>query len=45
MTIGTLFTLFVVPCLYVLIAHDHQRQGARLDEREVETTQEYAVAE
>jgi multidrug efflux pump len=45
MTIGTLFTLFVVPCLYVLIAQDHQSQRVRLDEREVETTQEYAVAE
>jgi multidrug efflux pump len=27
MTIGTLFTLFVVPSLYVLIAKDHRREG------------------
>jgi len=27
MTIGTLFTLFVVPSLYVLIAKDHRGQG------------------
>jgi multidrug efflux pump len=46
MTIGTLFTLFVVPSLYVLIAHDQQRSGhVRIDERDVETTNEYAVAE
>jgi multidrug efflux pump len=31
MTIGTIFTLFIVPSLYVLIAKDHQR------EREVES--------
>ena len=24
MTIGTLFTLFVLPCVYLLLAHDHQ---------------------
>jgi multidrug efflux pump len=29
MTIGTLFTLFVVPSLYVLIAQDHGRDTAR----------------
>ncbi|HWB76847.1 MAG TPA: efflux RND transporter permease subunit [Nannocystaceae bacterium] len=28
MTIGTLFTLFVVPSLYVLIAKDHRREQA-----------------
>ncbi len=28
MTIGTLFTLFVVPSLYVLIARDHRGEGA-----------------
>lgn len=44
MAIGTLFTLFVVPSLYVLIAHEHSRR-VRLDEREVETTQEFAAAE
>ncbi|HEY2409039.1 MAG TPA: efflux RND transporter permease subunit [Polyangiaceae bacterium] len=29
MTIGTLFTLFVVPSVYVLIAQDHHEQRAR----------------
>jgi multidrug efflux pump len=29
MTIGTLFTLFVVPSLYVLIAADHQKLSAK----------------
>ena len=37
MTIGTLFTLFVVPSVYVLIARDHRRDQAKqlgsLDER------------
>jgi multidrug efflux pump len=28
MSIGTLFTLFVVPSLYVLIAKDHHAEGA-----------------
>jgi multidrug efflux pump len=28
MTIGTLFTLFVVPSLYVLIAADHRSRRA-----------------
>ncbi|HEU4532946.1 MAG TPA: efflux RND transporter permease subunit, partial [Polyangiaceae bacterium] len=28
MTIGTLFTLFVIPSLYVLIAKDHRREQA-----------------
>ena len=28
MTIGTLFTLFVVPSLYVLIAKDHRARAA-----------------
>ncbi|HEX5100337.1 MAG TPA: efflux RND transporter permease subunit [Polyangiaceae bacterium] len=32
MSIGTLFTLFVVPSLYVLIAADHQRGRARESE-------------
>ena len=31
MTIGTLFTLFVVPAVYVLIAKDHHAEGATLD--------------
>jgi hypothetical protein len=35
MTIGTLFTLFVVPSLYVLIAKDHRAERAhRNDELE-----------
>jgi multidrug efflux pump len=33
MTIGTLFTLFVVPSLYVLLAADHQKQAARAQAR------------
>ena len=33
MAIGTLFTLFVVPCLYVLIAQDRQRAARRQRER------------
>jgi multidrug efflux pump len=31
MSIGTLFTLFVVPSLYVLIAKDHRREGVKAD--------------
>jgi multidrug efflux pump len=34
MSIGTLFTLFVVPSLYVLIAKDHRAERARARERE-----------
>ncbi len=30
MTIGTLFTLFFVPSLYVLLAADHQKKRADL---------------
>jgi len=30
MTIGTLFTLFVVPSVYVLIAKDHRRDAGRV---------------
>jgi multidrug efflux pump len=33
MTIGTLFTLFVVPSLYVLIAQDHGHDAAQPDAR------------
>jgi multidrug efflux pump len=32
MSIGTLFTLFVVPSVYVLIARDHQRERAKRTE-------------
>jgi multidrug efflux pump len=35
MTIGTLFTLFVVPSLYVLIAQDHGHGAAASSERRV----------
>ena len=31
-SIGTLFTLFVVPAMYLLLAYDHQAQKAHLDE-------------
>jgi multidrug efflux pump len=31
MTIGTLFTLFIVPSLYVLIARDHRKEGAETE--------------
>jgi multidrug efflux pump len=34
MTIGTLFTLFVVPSVYVLIAKDHRKEKAKRDELE-----------
>jgi len=36
MTIGTLFTLFVVPSVYVLIAKDHSKEKARRDALEAE---------
>jgi len=42
MAIGTLFTLFVVPSLYVLIAQDHQRE--KVDERVVESTEDVWAA-
>ena len=32
LSIGTLFTLFVVPSVYVLIARDHQRERAKRTE-------------
>ncbi len=32
MFIGTLFTLFVVPSIYMLIARDHRSDGARMSE-------------
>ena len=31
LTVGTIFTLFVVPCLYMLIAKDHLAQQAKID--------------
>jgi multidrug efflux pump len=36
MTIGTLFTLFVVPSVYVLIAKDHRAEGAQRKDDEYE---------
>ena len=39
MSIRTLFTLFVVPCLYILVARDHG--DARFDERDAEQTRSY----
>jgi hypothetical protein len=29
MTIGTMFTLFIVPALYVLFARDHRKERER----------------
>ena len=34
MTIGTLFTLFVVPSVYVLIAKDHRREREKAAQAE-----------
>jgi multidrug efflux pump len=34
MSIGTIFTLFVVPSVYMLIAKDHARARAKAAERE-----------
>ncbi|MDQ3228126.1 MAG: efflux RND transporter permease subunit, partial [Pseudomonadota bacterium] len=34
MSIGTLFTLFVVPAMYLLIGRDHSRQSKKLASRE-----------
>jgi multidrug efflux pump len=34
MAIGTVFTLFVLPSVYVLLAKDHQKDKARLAELE-----------
>ncbi|MDQ6623861.1 MAG: efflux RND transporter permease subunit, partial [Verrucomicrobiota bacterium] len=50
MTIGTIFTLFIVPSLYVLIAkqHDHDFDGADLDGDNIGDAQalpEFAMAE
>jgi multidrug efflux pump len=43
MIIGTLFTLFVVPSIYVLVARTHRRV-ATVEEREAEEQQEIAAA-
>ena len=47
MTIGTIFTLFIVPSLYMLIAKEHhQKAVADVEEEpeETELTPEYAMA-
>ena len=36
MGIGTFFTLFVVPVMYLLIGRDHQKVAARQARREAE---------
>ncbi len=38
MTIGTLFTLFVVPSLGVLLAKDHRCERERLEAEDAEDT-------
>ncbi|MEY2542509.1 MAG: multidrug efflux pump [Verrucomicrobiota bacterium] len=47
MTIGTMFTLFIVPALYMLIAKDHSKGSLSETEEEpedVDLTPEYAMA-
>jgi multidrug efflux pump len=44
MTIGTLFTLFVVPSLYVLIAKDHRGERVRADELREDTPDGFGTA-
>jgi hypothetical protein len=47
MTIGTIFTLFIVPSLYMLIAKEHHEKGLAEGEEEpeeMEPTPEYAMA-
>ena len=47
MTIGTIFTLFIVPSLYMLIAKEHHEKGlaeAAEEPQEMEPTPEYAMA-
>jgi multidrug efflux pump len=43
-SIGTLFTLFVVPAIYMFIATDHAKQQARLEEG-IETEEEILLPE
>jgi multidrug efflux pump len=40
MTIGTIFTLFIVPSLYVLIAHEANKHRATPPEADVELEDE-----
>jgi multidrug efflux pump len=50
MTIGTIFTLFIVPCLYMLIAKEHHEKPVGESEEEqpaaeaVDLVPEYAPA-
>src|SRR5205814_4399696 len=47
MTIGTIFTLFIVPSLYMLIAKEHREKSVAETEEEpeeAELTPEYALA-
>jgi multidrug efflux pump len=43
MTIGTLFTLFVIPSVYVLLAKDHRKEAA--ESRASESSGEHLLAE
>lgn len=42
MAIGTMFTLFVVPSLYMLIARDHHGEGARANELDAASADDQA---
>ena len=44
MSIGTLFTLFVVPCLYVLIAADHAHVKKFEEDPELDQTKDFLAA-
>ena len=43
MAIGTLFTLFVLPSIYVLLAKDHSKERAKEESTEVEKESEPAL--
>src|SRR3954463_12596884 len=44
MTIGTIFTLFIVPSLYMLIAKSHHEKSLMDSEAEIETTKDVDLA-
>jgi multidrug efflux pump len=44
MALGTLFTLFVLPSIYVLLAKDHHADRAEAREPSLESTPDYALA-
>ena len=44
MTVGTLFTLFVVPVFYSLIAAEHQLNAATDEDEELADERELSVA-